>query len=480
MYSLETLSKPTWPRWLEQAQAEAWKKAQLQVTAQRGWPRTVYRPRGTALALQSDRTSEILVSGPAGTGKSRACLEKIHRLMQAYPSARALIVRQTRESMNESILDTFERYVLGLGHPLIGDATRPSRHAYRYPNGSEVIVGGMKQASRDVSEKIMSSQYDLVYVCQAEELPLDKWEQLTTRLRNNALPFQQIIACANPSTPTHWLKRRCDAGVSELLESRHEDNPRLWDGADWTPEGARYIAVLDKLTGPRRERLRFGRWVQAEGVVYEGWDAAVHLIDPLPIPAEWRRIRSIDFGYANPFVCQWWAMDGDGRAYLYRQIYMTGRIVEDHARQIKALSADERIETTVADHDAEDRATLERHGISTIPARKEIRPGLDAVAARLRKAGDGQLRLFVMRDSLVEADPRLVEVKKPLTTEQEFDSYMWPKAADGRAMKEIPVDDNNHGMDALRYAVMYLDAGLPTGAALIGFIPMEKRYAEPE
>ena len=37
-----------------------------------------YRPYGTALGLMKERGREVLLAGPAGTGKSRACLEKLN------------------------------------------------------------------------------------------------------------------------------------------------------------------------------------------------------------------------------------------------------------------------------------------------------------------------------------------------------------------------------------------------------------------
>src|SRR5262249_7342824 len=198
--------------------------------------------------------------------------------------------------------------------------------------------------------KVMSTEYDLICVQEAIELTEEDWESLTTRLRNGVMPYQQIIADTNPDAPTHWLKRRCDAGRTLLLESRHEDNPSV------TPE---YLARLDRLTGARLWRLRHGRWVSAEGVVYEGWDPAVHLAQPRPIPREWPRTWSIDFGYANPFVWQCWAIDPDDCLWLIREIYQTGRLVEDLAREIRAVTGGEpRPRAIICDHDAEDRPTL--------------------------------------------------------------------------------------------------------------------------
>jgi phage terminase large subunit len=182
------------------------------------------------------------------------------------------------------------------------------------------------------------------------------------------------------------------------------------------------------------------------------------VVDRFTPPPLWRRVRAVDFGYTNPFVCQWWAVDPDGRLYLYREMYQTRGLAEDHARTIVTLSAGERIEATVADHDAEDRATLARHGVETVPAYKAISAGIQAVQHRLQVAGDGKPRLYLMRESLVARDEVLSAAGKPFCTEQEIDGYVWPKGQDGRPVKEVPVDMDNHGMDAMRYAVAYVDA----------------------
>lgn len=403
-----------------------------------------YRPHGGAEALFYCKKPEVLLDGPSGTGKSRALLEKVHLCLLKYAGARALIVRKSRKSMTDSVLVTFEEKVLPVGDRIKGGASRPMRQAYRYPNGSELVVGGM-----DSSDKIMSTEYDLIAVFESTELVEDDWEKLTTRLRNGVMPYQQIIGDCNPSGPTHWLNQRCLTGQTFRILSRHEDNPTVTED---------YLAKLRNLTGARRARLYEGKWAAQEGLVYDEFDAAIHVVDAMPAGWEaWRKVRSVDFGFTNPFVCQWWAIDPDGRMYLYRDLYFTRRLVEDHARQIVALSNGSRFEATVADHDAEDRATLERHGVKTKPAYKSIVVGIQAVQARLRPAGDGKPRLYLLSDALVEADPELMDAKKPFSTEQEFGEYVWPKGRDGKPDKEVPVDDHNHGMDGMRYAAAFVD-----------------------
>jgi phage terminase large subunit len=323
---------------------------------------------------------------------------------------------------------------------------------YDYPNRSRVFVVGM-----DNSDKILSSERDVIYVNQAEELTLDDWEKLSTRCTGRAgnMPYAQMIGDCNPGAPSHWILQRRDAGALAFLESRHEDNPTLFEPTTGqiTELGTRTMAVLNALTGVRKARLRQGKWVQAEGAIYEGWDRALHLIDRFEIPADWQRFRAVDFGYTAAFVCQWWAVDGDGRMYLYRELYMTHHTVKVHAGAIKELSEGERIQTTVCDHDAEDMATLRENGIATRPAEKAVSVGIQRVQERLKKAGDGKPRLFILRDSLVAVDEALRELKKPICTEQEIEGYVWAN----KATKEEPVKVDDHGCDAMRYAVMYLD-----------------------
>ncbi|GAG00042.1 unnamed protein product, partial [marine sediment metagenome] len=173
--------------------------------------------------------------------------------------------------------------------------------------------------------------------------------------------------------------------------------------------------------------------------------------------------RVIDFGFTNAFVCQWWAVDGDGRMYMYREIYHTQRTVKTHSAAIQRF--DEQIQQTVCDHDAEDRATLYENGITNIAANKAVSVGIERVIERLSIAGDEKPRIFILRDSVVEIDQSLVDAKKPWCTEQEFADYVWSN----KANKEAPVKENDHGMDALRYIVAHLDSGLPTGAGLVDF-----------
>jgi PBSX family phage terminase large subunit len=431
-----------------------------------------FSPRGGAFRLWHTKSHEVMLSGPAETGKTFACLQKLDALCWKYSGIQAAIVRKTYASMHGTVLQTYRR-ILGRDTPVRAFGGEKPEW-FDYPNGSRVFVGGM-----DNPQKVLSGERDVIYVNQAEELLLDDWETLTTRCTGRAgvMPYPQIIGDCNPGPATHWIKGRAGTGALEFLESSHEDNPTLYsDDGKLTEQGRRTMSILDALTGTRHKRLRLGQWVGAEGQVYEEWDPAVHLIEHVPghpewrkdsLPAEWPRYRVIDFGYTNPFVCLWGALDPDGRLYVYRELYQTQRLVESVVPDILRLSEGERITDTLADHDAEDRATAQAHGLRTRPAQKDVGPGIQAVQSRLKVAGDGKPRLYVFRDVLCHVpDQNLLDRRKPVRTAEEFDGYIWAKSANADKIKEEPVKQDDHGLDALRYLVYHLDAAASVGVFL--------------
>jgi phage terminase large subunit len=417
-----------------------------------------YEPRGAARELFKTRCAEVAITGAAGTGKSLACLFRLHLAALHNPGVRCLIVRKTAVSLGSTTLVTYEEKVAKAAMAAgivkwFGGSPREAP-CYRYDNGSVIVVGGM-----DKPEKVLSAEYDLVFADEATELTITDWETIGTRLRHGVLSWQQQIAACNPAQPTHWLKQRADTGPMRMLTSRHRDNP-AYINADGTPTkaGRDYLAKLDALTGVRKSRLRDGIWAAAEGLIYEEFDEAAHLVDRFPVPEDWTRWWSVDFGFTNPFVWQEWAEDPDGRLFLVREIYRTRRLVEDHAKDILELVGDGPMpKAIICDHDAEDRATLERHlGMPTRPAPKAVSVGIQAVQARLKTQPDGKPRMFLMRGALVRRDAALEEAKKPTSTLEEVFGYVWD-VKPGKPPKEAPVKEDDHGMDAMRYLVLHRD-----------------------
>lgn len=461
-----------------------------------------YQPRGGCKDAFEARDDELLVSGPAGTGKSRACLEKIHMTCLMTPNVRALLLRKTLRSLGSTALVTWRNWVIKeallAGDVVYYGGSQAEPAQYRYTNGSTVTIGGLDNPTR-----IMSSDYDIIYIQEATEITLEDHEMCTTRLRNWQISFQQLIMDCNPAGDKHWLKLRANDKLTRLIESRHEDNPQLFDEIihetidgpatveyKVTDKGAVYIRKLDKLTGVRYKRLRLGLWVSAEGIVYEEFDPAYHVLpwehdeegNRLPLPDDWPRFWSIDFGFVHPFVLKCYAEGPDGEHYMYREIYMTGRTVEEHAATI--MNEVTRAETTtwydhfnkvdqvkettvwvepqpdaiICDHDAEGRRTFERAtGLATQPAIKNVYEGINAHKQRLKiDPKTGLAKFYLMADALVELDQSLKDNLQPTCTQDEYASYVWKVNSDGRKQDE-PVKRDDDGMDTDRYHTAFHD-----------------------
>lgn len=448
----------------------------------------IYEARGACLDMMEHKGKEVLISGPAGTGKSRACLEKIFAICLRTPNVRALILRKTLASLGSTALVTWRRYViaeaLATGDVVYYGGSREEPAQYRFKNGSTVVIGGLDKPTR-----IMSAEYDIIYIQEATEVTLDDLEMVKTRLRNWAIGFQQLLMDCNPAGDKHWLKLRANDGYTTLLESRHEDNPVLFnvDGT-MTEKGAEYIGgILDKLTGVRYKRLRLGLWVSAEGIVYEEFDPHEHVMPwsyvdedgdevTIAFPDTWTRYWVIDFGFVHPFVLKCYAESPDGELYMYREIYMTQRTVEEHCKTIMDIVAPEteqkyydhinRTERTVikrewiepkpaailCDWDAEGRRTFENATqLGTKPAVKNVFEGINAQKVRL-KAG----RIIYMADALVELDKEQRDKLLPTCTLDEYPSYVWKVDKDGRTQPE-PVKIDDDGLDCDRYLISWLD-----------------------
>lgn len=402
------------------------------------------------------------MGGPAGTGKSRTLLEKLHLQMTKYPGSHGLISRKTREAMTRSCIRMFEDQVLKPP-----DRVRPiggkKVTEYNYPNGSVIDVAGF-----DDPERIKSTEYDVIYVNEATELSLNDWEIATTRLRAISMPYSQMMADCNPDKPNHWLKLRCDKGLTKMITSTHKDNPVYWDGRlqRWTPRGEKYIARLQNLSGVRYHRLYKGLWVATEGMVYDTWDPEIHCINRSDLPLDhmqWPHYWSIDWGFKHPFCWSDWIENPKtGQLVRLQYIYCTQRIVEDLAKIIKEITKGYIPRAIICDHDAEDRAVFERHTkYPTLPAYKHIKPGVEAVQTRLKPTWcqQGPGVLFVRGESLI-TDISLKEAGLPQSVEEEMDGYVWDEKYNEKVNSkkdELPVDVDNHGEDECRYQIAFHD-----------------------
>lgn len=420
-----------------------------------------YTPRGAAWRLMTCTAPEILIEGPAGTGKTRAVCELDDYLCRRYDRLRIMWLRLRRVDMAESVLNTYENIVLQPGDPIKSGAGRRNRHSYEYPNGSQIVVCGLNEP-----DKYRSTEYGLIRVFEASEVLEEAYEMLTHRLRQPAgstLPYTQILCDTNPDSPAHWLNLRADrrrldgSPMMQRLCSTHKDNPMYWDAGtkDWTPEGRRY--VLDKLanlSGVRRERYYLGRWAAAENAIWPEYSRAKHHLAETPT----KRIRwyfaSVDWGFRNPGTIQVWGVDGDNNAYLVHEVYYRERTIDWWRDIAVALQRIYNIRIWICDGENPEHIYKFREaGLATREADKDVKHGLEIVRVRL-----SQGRVFFCDDALDEPDASLMAEKKPISLTQEIWSYTYPPTLEGKPIKEEPAANSiDHGCDAFRYAMMFLD-----------------------
>ena len=389
-----------------------------------------------------DKSLILLMDGGSGSGKSRLAAEKIHGYCLKYAGATGVVGRKDRASAAKSVVPML-RYTVQSGTNW--GTYKSSDQLFEYNNGSLIYVVGLKDKGQLEALKSIRGKHgdpDIVWFEEANGLSLADHETISTRLRGSVAPWQQLIYTTNPDSPKHWINKvLIEGGEATRYASLPTDNP-------YNPE--QYIKILDNLTGIRKQKYRFGLWVMAEGVIYKEYDSSRHLIDlyTLNIDENGRFIVGIDFGYTNPFSASLWYVDNDGRLFQIGQVYHARRTVSEHVPTIRNMIKDYPIEAWITDHDAEDRATLEREmGIITTPAYKSVKDGIEAVKQRYKDD-----RLFHCRGSLIDEDYNLRDKKLPTCTYEEVPGYHW-----STKKQDTPVKENDHGCDEMRYVTAYLD-----------------------
>jgi hypothetical protein len=260
----------------------------------------------------------------------------------------------------------------------------------------------------------------------------------------------RIWITATPVLGRNWMYDRIYRKGADMDEF-HRENPNI---DHWTISllDNKFIGDEEKANAKRNltvdeiGRRFYGVFTTLSGAVFKEWDPEIHVLEPFPkIPSTWRRIRSIDLGYEHPFCCLWGALSPDGVVYVYAEYYQRRLLIRDHAAAIKAIDEDwtlltERdrdyveIETSVCDHDRQERAELEAEGIYSMPAEKSVDIGVQ-VCNRAFK----QRKVFIA--------PSCYWLRKELST------YHYRQT--GQAGKEIIDKVDDHAVDPFRYMLMY-------------------------
>lgn len=450
-------------------------------------PKSPYYP---ALKYKGEkgRVGEMMIGGPAGTGKTHIGVMYGHKLACTYPGCVGVFIRKVKESIKRTIVPTYtevlgydpqdkrdENFVLGFGgiHP----------QEYHYRNDSIIYNIGMADP-----KQLDSLQVDWMFINQAEELEEEEWQIITARTRGRRMPFRVVYGDCNPVEPEHFL---CPYEDNEnrregvyYIPTRHEDNPILVDPItkQRTAFGEEYIGTLDRMTGLNYDRYRLGLWKSPEGAIFH--IQKCHIINQLPWDREkddphyepleyYTHYRSMDFGmHPSPNVCIWIAEHNETKDTIVAQEWRRTRTdTIDMAGQVKALDFSQ-IETTTSDNDENIQSIFQKHGIHIILAKKgpnSVQAGLDLIDGKLDKTRQG-LQGGIQFYSNLEAgrDEHLEAEKRPTSIIQELKLITW----DLESSTPKPVGER-HGIDALRYHLLWKNEGMVLDLpAILGKVKM--------
>ena len=296
-----------------------------------------YKPTAKQAIFHASPANEILYGGAAGGGKTKAIIMDAFFRTATFLNTTAVIFRRTyRELEDTDIKEAIASY------PKEVATYNAGRHEFMLKNGSKILFRHCENESDRFDYSGLEAQF--MYFDELTTFTQVIYDFLKTRLRaKKALGVVPIVRSAsNPGNIGHgWVKKMfVDAGpymeIREQLiysEALHKtkkirtqyipslamENPYITDD---------YIFELEQKPEALRRALLNGDWDSFEGQVFTEFvndpnhyedRKHTHVIAPFEIPLDWPRYFSFDHGYSRPFSCLWWAIDFEGRAYLYKE-----------------------------------------------------------------------------------------------------------------------------------------------------------------
>lgn len=292
-------------------------------------PRTevVWQPRSRPQkALIDCPLSEVFFGGARGGGKTDGVLGKWAIKEARFGAAfNAVMFRRTTVSSEDAIERSRDIY-----GPL-GGRYNASKLIWRMPNGGRVAFAYLDSV-RDAEEYQGRNLTD-AWVEEAGQYPdAAPIDRLFGVLRSAAGVPVQLILTANPGgAGQHWIAQRYGLipfpvgpkVVSRTLSNGAEHRmavipSRITDNAVLMESDPDYINRLHLVGTEALVRAWLdGDWSAVEGAFFDKWSGR-NVVAPFPIPADWTRFRSFDWGSARPFSVGWWAVAGDDLAGIPR------------------------------------------------------------------------------------------------------------------------------------------------------------------
>lgn len=374
--------------------------------------------------------------GSRASKKSKTtALNFIYRLMK-YPKANLLVVRKVFRTLKDSAYTDLRWAIRQLQVDDYWDYKESPLELVYKPTGQKVLFRGLDEPMKLTSITVDVGSLCWCWIEESYEITKESdFNMLDESIRGqvNGNLFKQITLTLNPWNEGHWIKKRffdaepCDdilAKTTNYLcnEFLDESDLRLFERM--------------KAENPRRYRVAgLGEWGISEGLIYENWEEkefdVQEILNNIP---DIESSFGLDFGYTNDPTALFCGLISLSRKeiYVFDELYkkaLTNRMIAD-----EIISMGKAKEKIVADS-AEPKSIDELYDYGlyrVIPARK----GKDSINNGIQ----------FIQGFKITVHPRCVNF---LT---EISNYTWTKDKFDRPINK-PIDDFNHLMDAMRYAL---------------------------
>lgn len=378
-----------------------------------------------------------VVKGSRASKKSKtAALWFIYNLMK-YPGSNLLVVRKTYRTLKDSCFTDLQWACQRLKCSRFWEFKLSPLEATYKPTGQKILFRGLDDPLKVTSITVPVGSLCWGWIEEAYELTSEEdFSTLDESIRGE-LPdglWKQWTITFNPWNEHHWLKKRFfDAPESEnvlALTTNYLCN-------EWLDQSDLELFEDMKKRNPRRyEVAGLGNWGIVDGLVYENFHIREFEITDI---GDAVTVSGLDFGFTNDPTAFFvgFADKANRKLWVWDEIYEKGMTNSRIYERIEALGY--RKNRIIADcADAKSIYELARMGLKINGSRK----GADSIRAGVQ----------FIQDYEIIIKPRCVNF---IT---EIQNYQWDKDKFGNSINK-PIDDFNHLMDAMRYAMEPIQRG---------------------
>jgi len=384
---------------------------------------------------------EFVYFGAFRCSKSFSQQLVVYLICLLYPNTKAVFIRDTYDQLKDSVIKQFLDEYEGLG----AFDYKISERVAQFKNGSELRF---RTFERDTN--ILSAEYDLIAVCQAEDIQIDLFLQLVGRASGRVLGSKGIILCeGNPGSG--WVKERYKDQTKESLQKKRiffiegqtQDNPHVTQA---------YIqSLIDNYPKFWLDRYLYGLWDNREELIFSEFNEKSHIIEPIDpktIPNDYVRRVGLDWGWVNPTAALHSFVDYDGNLIIYDEFYTNKTLPEDVAKEVNKYGAF----VTVADH-AMKGLKMPTRDDENITVWSE----LERNKVKLVECNKEELSNIVLGNTLFKQG-KIYITSNCVNFLREIRNWKWKKWKLGadKNMPEEPVDKDNHTCDCFDYLIAEL------------------------